>query len=177
MYQLYLDDCRDANVPNENIAKEWLYSEIFNYEYNYSFKTPDSDTCDICDKYKIQLQESSIEERTILQEDYERHLTDASKRYSLKSEDKKRSRLTNSEKVPMIDLQKCLPTPELHNSQSYYSLKLWTYNLTIHDSTAQKCFCMMWDESVAGRGGNEVASCLLKFVSSYVSETTEQLTI
>ncbi|KAJ8963990.1 hypothetical protein NQ314_005202 [Rhamnusium bicolor] len=146
-------------------------------KYNYSFKTPDSDTCDICDKYKIQLQESSIEERTTLQEDYERRLTDASKRYSLKSEDKKRSRLTNSEKVLMIDLQKCLPTPELHNSQSFCSLKLWTYNLTIHDSTALKCFCMMWDESVAGRGGNEVASCLLKFASSYVSETTEQLTI
>ncbi|KAJ8969696.1 hypothetical protein NQ314_001637 [Rhamnusium bicolor] len=148
----------DANVPNKNIAKKWLYSEIFNYEYNYSFKTPDSDTCDICDKYKIQLQESSIEERTTPQEDYERHLTD-------------------DKKVLMIDPQKCLPTPELHNSQSFYFLKFWTYNLTIHDSTAQKYFCMMWDESVAGRGGNEVASCLLKFVSSYVPETTEQLTI
>ncbi|KAJ8943632.1 hypothetical protein NQ314_009696 [Rhamnusium bicolor] len=139
MYQLYLDDCRDANVPNENIAKEWLYSEIFNYEYDYSFKTSDSDTY-ICDKYKIQLQESSVEERTTLQEDYERHLTDANKRYSLKSEDKKRSRLTNSEKVLMIDLQKCLPMSELHNSQSFYSLKLWTYNLTIQTPRFKNVF-------------------------------------
>nr|CAH7721991.1 unnamed protein product [Callosobruchus chinensis] len=57
-------------------------------------------------------------------------------------------------RVVMIDLQKCLPTPELHNSQSFYSS---SFGHATHDNS----FCMMWDEGVAGRGGNEVASCLI----------------
>nr|CAH7742479.1 unnamed protein product [Callosobruchus chinensis] len=61
----------------------------------------------------------------------------------------------------MIDLQKCYRRQNYTNSQSFYSLKLWTYNLTIQDATHDNSFCMMWDEGVAGRGGNEVASCLI----------------
>lgn len=53
MYSLYQEDCQ--NLPKENVAKEWLYAEIFNYEFNYGFKSPDTDTCDICDKFKLQL--------------------------------------------------------------------------------------------------------------------------
>nr|CAI5822919.1 unnamed protein product [Callosobruchus analis] len=48
MYRLYLEECQENGFESENIAKEWLYAEIFNYEYNYSFKSPDNDTCDLC---------------------------------------------------------------------------------------------------------------------------------
>nr|CAH7725104.1 unnamed protein product [Callosobruchus chinensis] len=56
-----------------------------------------------------------------------------------------------------------LPTPYLSNNKSFYYLKLWTYNLTIYDATTEKSYCMIWDESVARKGGNEVASALLKW--------------
>lgn len=58
MYSLYLEDCTESGLRPENTAKEWLYSEIFNYEYKYSFKDPDNDTCDLCDQLKLQLQEA-----------------------------------------------------------------------------------------------------------------------
>lgn len=179
MYSLYVDECNESRLKDEDIAKEWLYSEIFNYEYNYSFKSPDTDTCDICDKYKVKLQETcSPDLRINLQNEYDHHLSDASNRYTLKSDDKKKSRQNLvEEKVIMIDLQKCLPTPDLQNSQSFYSLKLWTFNLTIHDSTAEDTFCMMWDESVSGRGGNEVSSCLIKWLENNVSDKVIELTI
>lgn len=174
MYHLYLEECQINGVPKENMAKEWLYAEILNYEYNYAFKSPDTDTCDKCDSFKLQLQEATQESRQTLQETYDKHLSDANNRYKLKSEDKNRARLNhNLEKVVMIDLQKCLPTPDLQNSQSFYSLKLWTYNLTINDSTSQSSFCMMWDETVSGRGGNEVASCIIKWVESEVGGIQE----
>lgn len=179
MYSLYLEECKENDLKDEDIAKEWLYSEIFNYEYNYSFKSPDTDTCDICDKYKIQLQEASSPDLRInLQNEYDHHISDANNRYILKSEDKKKSRQNLlEEKVVMIDLQKCLPTPDLQNSQSFYSLKLWTFNLTIHDSTTEDSFCMMWDESESGRGGNEVSSCVIKWLENNVSDKIIELTI
>lgn len=179
MYSLYLEECKEIGLEPNNIAKEWLYSEIFNYEYNYSFKNPDTDTCDLCDQLKVQLQESETSDsRKSLQNTYDNHLIDANNRYKMKSEDKKKSRQNLlKEKVVMIDLQKCLPTPDLQNSQSFYSLKLWTYNLTIFDASLKKSFCIMWDESVAGRGGNEVASCLIQWFESNVSDAMEEITI
>ncbi|KAJ8930741.1 hypothetical protein NQ314_016432 [Rhamnusium bicolor] len=177
MYALYVEDCADNNISQECIAKEWLYSEIFNYEFNFAFKPPGNDTCDICDKFQVQLQEVDTQEhRVILQQQYDKHLEDASNRYKLKSEDKDRSKKNNFEKVLMLDLEKCLPTPDLSNSQSYYSLKLWTYNLVIYDSTLQKSYCLMWDDIVAGRGGNELASCLSKCVEICdISDTITEL--
>nr|CAH7753409.1 unnamed protein product [Callosobruchus chinensis] len=179
MYRLYLEECNERGFGSENIAKEWLYAEIFNYEYNYSFKSPDNDTCDLCDQLQLQIREAeSLDSRKKLQADYDQHLADSTNRYKMKSEDKKKSKENLLQKrVVMIDLQKCLPTPELHNSQSFYSLKLWTYNLTIQDATHDNSFCMMWDEGVAGRGGNEVASCLIKWVEQNISEEVKEITI
>nr|CAH7724970.1 unnamed protein product [Callosobruchus chinensis] len=93
MYNLYFEECQEKGVPQGMISKEWLYSEIFNYEFNYSFKSPDTDTCDICDKFKLQLQESLPDTRQSIQTNYDEHLTDASNRYQLKREDKKKSRI------------------------------------------------------------------------------------
>ncbi|KAJ8953412.1 hypothetical protein NQ318_023529 [Aromia moschata] len=44
MYSLYLEECNENALKDEEIAKEWLDSQIFNYEYNYAFKSPDNDT-------------------------------------------------------------------------------------------------------------------------------------
>nr|CAI5818189.1 unnamed protein product [Callosobruchus analis] len=35
----------------------------------------------------------------------------------------------------------------------------------------------MWDETVAGRGGNEIASCLLKYFLGNIDKSTEEVTI
>jgi len=40
MYKLYVDNCKEHKVPTGNIAKHWLYSEIFNNEFNLAFKEP-----------------------------------------------------------------------------------------------------------------------------------------
>lgn len=63
----------------------------------------------------------------------------------------------------MFDLQKCLVTPNLTNTKSFYLRKLWTFNLTLFDATSNSAINMMWSENITGRGGNEIASCLLRW--------------
>ena len=87
-------------------------------------------------------------------------MKEASLRYKLKKEDKEISKKDNTSRVVMVDLQKFLPTPNLTNSQSFNLRKLWTLNYTIHDNPNDKTWCMLWDEVTAGRGGNEMTSCL-----------------
>lgn len=167
MYELYVLDCREQNVPLEQIAKLWLYADIFNSEFNYSFKNPVNDTCDECDHFQVKLRNMlSNEEKQQIQDQYDKHLDEASKRYKLKKADKEQSFQNSSLKVVMVDLEKCLPTPVLTNAQSFYSLKLWTFNYTIHDATDKDTYCCLWDESIAGRGVNEMASCLVRWIES-----------
>lgn len=179
MYELYVEECQEQKVPKDQVAKLWLYSDIFNTEFNYSFKKPVNDTCDSCDSFQVKLREvSCAEEKQQLRENYDKHLLEASKRYDLKKFDKERSLQDPSTKVLMIDLEKCLPTPVLTNAQSFYSLKLWTFNYTIHDATDKKTYCCMWDESVGGRGANEMASCFFKWLETVpLSPTVKKLVI
>lgn len=177
MYDIYREEMLANNVPENEIPKAWLYYEIFNNEFNYSFKLPDNDTCDQCDEFLIKLKDSSGEERHNIQEQYDKHLEEASKRYDLKNKDKKNAQNSTNQKCLTVDLEKCLPTPTLTNAQSFYSLKLWTFNYTIKDTTKNITSCCMWDESVAGRGGNEIASCLMKYLATKIEKSTEDVTI
>lgn len=177
MYELYREGMLENNVPESEIPKAWLYYEIFNTEFNYSFKLPDNDTCDQCDEFIIKLKDSSGEERHMIEKQYDEHLEEASKRYDLKNKDKKIAQNSTNQKCLTVDLEKCLPTPVLTNAQSFYSLKLWTFNYTISDTTKNITTCCMWDESVAGRGGNEIASCLMKYLLTNIEKSTEEITI
>nr|CAH7720069.1 unnamed protein product [Callosobruchus chinensis] len=60
----------------------------------------------------------SVEERNELQKSYEAHLRDADDRYKYKRKDKEEFRARTNSKMITVDLQKCLATPLLQNSQS-----------------------------------------------------------
>nr|CAH7732156.1 unnamed protein product [Callosobruchus chinensis] len=166
MYQLFYEECTEKKMNQTEIAKQWLYAEIFNTEFNLSFKEPDNDTCDSCDEFLVKLKDAgSVEERNELQKSYEAHLRDADDRYKYKRKDKEEFRARTNSKMITVDLQKCLATPLLQNSQSFYSLKLWTFNYTVYDASDKSASCFVWDESVSGRGGNEMASCLMRYIS------------
>jgi len=66
-----------------------------------------------------------------------------------------------------FDLQKCLATPFLSSGLSFYKRQLWTFNLTIYETYGDKnySYCYLWDETKANHGGQEVASCIYKYVN------------
>lgn len=92
---------------------------------------------------------------------------EAKRRYDLKKGDKERLKQMNSDEILLtFDLQKCLVTPSLtNNCKSFYLRKLWTLNFTILNLTKNnEATCVVWGETIGARGGNEMASCLLKWV-------------
>lgn len=85
MYDLYREECQVEHVSPDDIGKMWLYSNIFNTEFNFSFDLPSKDTCDLCDEYTVNLKQAeSAEERSVLQTDHDNHLLESDKRYELK---------------------------------------------------------------------------------------------
>lgn len=174
MYQLYKDKCSTDGVPQNEIVKLWAYRRVFDTEFNLGFKTPSADTCDSCDSFILELKRNTLDEieKQEKRRAYDQHLQDAGNRYHLKKQDKNMSKESEHTKVIMVDLQKCLPTPYLSNSQSFYLLKLWTLNLTIYDATQNKSYCMVWDECTAGRGGNEIVSALLKWATNVLGQSS-----
>lgn len=94
------------------------------------------------------------------------HHIEADLGFKSKENDKKLSVLDPTLKVYSFDLQQCLPTPFLQTSISFYKRQLWTYNLTVHDGATNVPYCFMWHEAVAGRGGNDIASCIYRHLAT-----------
>lgn len=169
MFNLYSSHCAENNIDPKLVAKQWLYFDVFNKHFNLSFKSPETDTCDICDSFSAKLKgELSPEQRDDLQTEQEAHLAESKRRYDLKGSDTKLSKENPAHKVLTGDLQKCLATPLITNSISFYKRKLWTLNFTLYDCYDSSVHCMMWDETKGARGGNEVASSLLKWADNVI---------
>jgi len=76
--------------------------------------------------------------------------------------------------VASFDLQKVLTAPRGESSSFYYKRKFATYNLTVYDIGKKSGYCFMWNESEAKRGANEIATCLIKFMTSLKKNMVQQ---
>lgn len=66
--------------------------------------------------------------------------------------------------VASFDLQKVLSTPKAEIGPLYYLSKVCIYNFTIYDTRSHEGYCNIWNETVAQRGSNEIASILRTFI-------------
>ena len=164
MHRLYVDYCKARNIEPQKAS---LYRKIFVEEFNLSFHRPKNDTCAKCDKFEMQLKccQSEIE-RISIEEEQNTHLHLAESAYESKRRDKEECQNNPGYVTISFDLQKCLPTPYLRSGLSFYKRQLWTFNLTIYQTLGKEScsLCYVWNETVAGRGGQEIGSCIYHYL-------------
>lgn len=63
-----------------------------------------------------------------------------------------------------FDMEKTLPLPRISTSIVFYKRQLWLYNVGVHSGKQNKGYCYFWAEGTAGRGSQEVLSCLKEHI-------------
>ena len=151
MYACYVEWCRENRYK---VGKKYLYHEIFYYDFNLGVYKPKKDQCSFCKEY------NNAEEKEGLQSKYDQHLINKETVRTAKEEAKQRSVNDNSFVCAIYDFQRVLPCPKGDTSTFYYKRKLSVFNFTVYDTTDKDVICYVWHEGEAGRGGNEVATCV-----------------
>lgn len=173
-HRLYLTHCEENNIIQR--VNEAMYRKIFVENFNLSFRKPKNDTCDKCDKFNLIIQASTNEEKkAAASSQYEMHLKLAEASYQEKKKDKENSICNEKYAFVCFDLEKCLPTPYLQNNVSFYKRSLWTFNLTFYSVINQQttAACCVWNETIAKRGGEEIASCIRKHLLDLPEQVEE----
>lgn len=170
----YMTWCQEKNIEP---VKEDRYRRIFCSKFNIGFKLPKVDTCATCDELN-NLIEANKEIKAIYQdlkiklELHQRRAAAMQNDLKRETEDAKR----NHKKIVIsFDLQQTLPTPLLTVGQAFYLRKAWTYNLGVHNCGDGQATMYMWTEDVAKRGSEEIASCLLNYLTSRLTTGEEDL--
>ncbi|KAK3914291.1 Otogelin [Frankliniella fusca] len=179
--RVYLDNCLNIKKmwrlykewmakekAGEQIKSEKYYRRIFNTKFNIVFHQPKKDLCDFCTVYTL----SSNAQKAAMQAKYDLHLQHKANAKRARKEDEKYA-LENKTTVcyAIFDLQKVLSVPKLDTGMVYYKRKLSMYNFTIYNVIEHKGYCYTWNESEAFRGANEIATCVLQFISLMIPRT------
>jgi len=167
MYALYVDFCCTKVAQP---VSEYIYRRIFDYNFNLSFKMPQSDTCKKCDIFKMKLSTlTDSEERATVEKERNHHQMEAQQvREQLNANIQSSRQESSRVKVISFDLQKTKSTPSLNTNEVYYKRQLNVYTCGIHDCTKEIGYFLSWHEGTASRGAQEIASCLYTWFHKYV---------
>ena len=153
--------------PEDPTVTYHYYADIFANFYNIGVKPPKKDTCTTCDGYNadiVRLQEKE-EDDSALKARLQEHKEQGELVQRLLSSQADASPVRGMDvRVVCMDLQQTLPCPRLTSGIAYYLRKLWVYNFCIYDVTKGKVSMFVWDEITGGRGSDEVASMIMKWL-------------
>jgi len=74
-----------------------------------------------------------------------------------------------------FDMQKTLPLPKVPTYIVFYKRQIWLYNLGVVLSKNEKSMCFTWLENEAGRGSQEISSCLSVFIEQHLDHGVKKL--
>lgn len=164
--------CRDEEKP----VNEWKFRQIFNTEYNLSFARLKVDTCGTCDKIDAEIKSHNEGDKQKLEGEKQMHLNlveQISK--DLEKEIKMARDPENKTEIFVFDLQRALEMPIIQTGEAYYKRQLWFYNLCVYDEVRKIGYMYVWNETIASRGSQEIASCLNKHFFEHVPIDTRKI--
>lgn len=181
MYDLYIEEFKliHGNNSTEYISLP-IFRNIFLNKFNLKFKSLKKDTCNRCDSYAAKLNvlnNYSIEERNKLISDKEHHLKLAESLRAQMNSQIERAKEDETFECLTFDMEKTLPLPRIPTNVVFYKRQLWFYNCGVHVSSTNKGYCFVWVEGQAGRGAQEVGSCLKKFINEAMRPNVEYLSL
>lgn len=181
IYDLYVDEFR---LIHGNDSKKYvslaIFRKIFLKEFNLRFKSLKKDTCNRCDTFAAKLKvpnDLSIEDRNQLISEKEKHLKLAESLRSQMNCQIERAKVDETFECLTFDMEKTLPLPRIPTNVVFYKRQLWFYNCGVHVSSTNKGYCFVWVEGQAGRGAQEVGSCLKKFINEVMRPNVEYLSL
>lgn len=74
-----------------------------------------------------------------------------------------------------IELQRPLEMPCVPIDKSYDWRQMWFSNFCVYDEKRKLAYMYVWDESIAERGPEQIASCLVKHICTSIPKTVKKV--
>ena len=128
--------------------------------------------CGTCDALNIEIEAAGDAQKVFLQSQRENHLRQAENFYASLRTDTRLAKLNAHIATVTFDFQQNLPLPHIPVGEVFYMRQLWLYVFGVHECGSNRASMYSWPEFIAGKGSNEVVSCLDNFFCSLPEEVT-----
>lgn len=163
------------NDEQKCVSFEYL-KKVFFTKFNLRCKSLKKDTCNKCDKFQMRICDAkSADEKEKVEAEKIQHLGMAEKLRQQMKRDFEQAQNSPLVECLTFDLEKTLPLPRIPTNIAFYKRQLWFYNSGIHSASNDTGHCYVWVEGEAGRGAQEVGSCLIKYINQKLKPTAEHL--
>ncbi|XP_063226904.1 uncharacterized protein LOC134533326 [Bacillus rossius redtenbacheri] len=201
MYDLYLQEKTEQwvneggdeekviewNEANEYKKKEIIkeidavsfstYRRIFLTKFDLKFKSLKKDTCKTCDAFAARSSTVTGKEKKEIQDAHNNHKDIWMNAHLQLRKDTEEAQQDISSECLTFDLEKTLPLPRIPANNIFYKRQLWVYNAGVHSCKTGTGYCYVWVENQAGRGAQEIGSCLIKHIQNHVGNNIKHLVL
>nr|CAI5860647.1 unnamed protein product [Callosobruchus analis] len=143
------------------------YCAVFKNDFpKLSFRRPRIDTCHTCDRLDCEIRANNDLSKAAKTK-LAIHHAKAERARDILKENTITSQQPGSDLCCLsMDLEQVLFVPTLVHSDMFYLSQLSCFNFGIHVGDTNHAGMFLWHEGFSGRGANEIASCLLRFLNS-----------
>lgn len=153
-----------------------FYFRHFRENYNISFGSPRSDTCQTCDRLEnLIAAEPDREAKHVLQTEKTLHIRKAEVFYTSMKEKTQLAKTDVTVEVLCFDYQQNLPLPHVPAGDVFYKRQLWQYNFCIFSGKTGLSTFYMYDEATSKKSSNEVISFLHHYIMTFLSDSVTTL--